>query len=105
MTYGHPAGELGDPLFIEDLRNKTVTLYPMKLTVRSHRHDAAALLTPVLKGVQAIVSKTCSILNTIDSKNATFVVELVIPVIVGFIHFCQFRLSSRFNTGRHSPLK
>ena len=86
MAYCHPAWQLGDLLLIEYFRDKAVSLDSMKLSVRSHRHDAATLLTPMLKRMQAIISKACSIFNTIDSKNATFVVELVIPMITTLTH-------------------
>ena len=54
----------------------------MKLSVRSYRYDTAALLTPVLKGMQAIIRKTCSILNTINTKHTTLVMQLVIPITI-----------------------
>ena len=60
---------------VEDLCHETVSLYPMKTAVWTYSNDTAALLTSVLKSMQAIISKACSIINTIDSKNATFVVE------------------------------
>jgi hypothetical protein len=52
----------------------------MKRAVRSYCYNTASLLASVLKRMQAIISKACCILNTIDSKNTTFVVELVIPI-------------------------
>jgi hypothetical protein len=61
----------------------------MELTCRAYGHDSATLLASVLKSMQAIVCKACSIINTIDSKNATFVVELVIPVFITLTH-CFF---------------
>ena len=36
----------------------------------------------LLKSMQAIISKTCSIFYTIDSKNTTLMVELVIPIFI-----------------------
>ena len=82
MADSHLARKLCNLLLIEDLAYETVTLYPMKFTFCVNCHDTAALLTSVLKGVQAVISKACSILNTVDSKYTTLVVELVIPIIV-----------------------
>jgi hypothetical protein len=52
----------------------------MERAVRSYCYNAASLLASVLKGMQTIVSKACCIIYTIDSKNTTLVVELVIPI-------------------------
>jgi hypothetical protein len=52
----------------------------MERTVRSYCYNAASLLASVLKCMQAIISKACCILYTIDSKNTTLVVELIIPI-------------------------
>ena len=63
----------------------------MKLAVFGvHGHDAAALLASVLKGVQAVICEACSVFNSVDSKDATFVVELVVSVFT-LTHFCSFR--------------
>ena len=80
MTDGHSSGKFLDLLFIEDLCHQTVALDPVKLSVRIHSDYSTSLLSPVLKSVQAIIRKTCSILHAIDSKNTTLVVELIIPV-------------------------
>lgn len=82
VTDGHLSRKLSHLLLIEHLGDKSVTLYSMELSVSVYGHDAATLLTSVLKGVQSVICKTGCILNTIDSKDATFVVELVIPVSV-----------------------
>ena len=87
MADSHLARKLSDSLLVEDLAYETVTLYPMKFTCCVNCHDTAALLTSVLKGVQAVISKACSILNTVDSKYTTLVVELVISVFVTITHF------------------
>ena len=89
MTDRHTARKLGDLLLIEHLVHESVTLYSMELTCWAYSHDSATLLASVLKSMQAIISKACSIINTIDSKNATFVVELVIPVFITLTH-CFF---------------
>jgi len=65
---------------IEDLDDETVTLDSVEFSVRTNSNDTATLLTSVLKSMQTIISKACSILNTIDSKNTTFVMDLVIPI-------------------------
>jgi len=52
----------------------------MKDTLGINGHYTASLLTSVLEGMQAIICKTCSILNTIDTKHTTLVVRLVIPI-------------------------
>ena len=83
-------------MLIEDLGNKPVSLYPMELAVRCNRHNAAALLTSVLKRMQAIISKACSILNTIDSKYTTLVMQLIvsITIITTLTHFLTSALTS-----------
>ena len=42
--------------------------------------------------MQALISKACSILNTVDSKHATLMVKLVIPVFVTITHFVRFNI-------------
>ena len=84
MTDGHLAGKLRHPLFVEDFGHKTISLDSMEFTNTIDSHDTAALLSSVLKSVQAIVSQTCSIFHTIDSKHTTLVMRLVIPII--FFH-------------------
>ena len=87
MTDRHTARKLGDLLLIEHLVHKSVTLYSMELTCWAYGHDSATLLASVLKRMQAIISKACCIFNSIYSKDATFVVELVISVFVTITHF------------------
>ena len=58
----------------------------MKLSVRRHRHNSAALLTSVLKGVQAIICQACSILNTIYAKHTTLMMQLVISKFTTLTH-------------------
>jgi hypothetical protein len=89
VTYCHLTWKKVHLGFIEDFRYKTVSLYSVECTIRAYGNDTATLLTSVLKSMQAIISKACSIINTIDSKNATFVVELVIPVFITLTH-CFF---------------
>ena len=90
MTYRHPARKFRDLGFIEDLCHKSVTLDSVEDTFIIYGHDAATLLSSVLKGVQAVVSQACSILNTVDSKHSTLMVELIIPVFVTIAHFVRF---------------
>ena len=95
MANSHLARKLCNLLLIEDLAHETVTLYPMKLTFCVNCHDTATLLTSVLKGVQAVISHACSILNTVDSKHTTLVVKFVIPIIIFTLtHFVVRFLSS-----------
>jgi hypothetical protein len=54
----------------------------VEFTLRVNRNNTTTLLTSVLKSVQAIISKACSILYTIDAKHTTLMVQLVIPIIV-----------------------
>ena len=86
MTYGHLARQLCQLLLVEHFRHQTISLYPMELSVRGHRHNAASLLSSVLKGVQAIISQACCILNTIYAKHTTLVMQLVIPEFVTLTH-------------------
>jgi len=58
----------------------------MKLAFLVYRHNAAALLTSVLKGVQAIICQACRILNTIYAKHTTLMMQLVIPEFVTLTH-------------------
>ena len=58
----------------------------MELSVRRHRHNAAALLSSVLKGVQAIICQACSILNTIYAKHTTLVMQLVVSEFTTLTH-------------------
>ena len=62
----------------------------MEKTVSIYCNYAAALLASVLKGMQSVIRKTCSILNAIDSKYSTLMVRLVIPVFVTLTHFVRF---------------
>ena len=82
MTDCHLSRQQRYLLFTEDLIYESVTLYSMKCTIIVDGHDSAALLTSMLKGVQAIVSKACSILNTIYSNYTTFVMQLVISILI-----------------------
>ena len=83
---------------VEDLCHETVSLYPMKTAVWTYSNDTAALLTSVLKSMQAIISKACSIINTIDSKNTALVVELVISVFITITHFFVLYYCQLFST-------
>ena len=87
MTDRHLTGKLSDSPLVNHLTYKAFTLYSMEGSLCVNGHDTTTLLTSVLKGVQAIISKACSILNTVDSKHATLMVELVIPVFVTITHF------------------
>ena len=87
MADRHLTRKLSYGLLVKDLTYKAFTLYSMEGSFVVNGHDTATLLTSVLKGVQAIISKACSILNTVDSKHATLMVELVIPVFVTITHF------------------
>ena len=99
MAYSHLAGELCDLLLIENLIDKTLALYTVKFTFGVNGYDSATLLTSVLKGVQAIVSQACSILDTVDSKHTTFVVEFVVSIFFTITHFSSFSLSFRATGG------
>jgi len=65
----------------------------MENALRIYCNDAASLLSPVLKSMQAIVSKACSIFNTIYSENATLMVKFVVSVITTLTHFLTFALT------------
>jgi hypothetical protein len=80
MTDSHLTRKKIHLRFIENFGHKSVTLDSMERAVRSYCYNAASLLASVLKCMQTIVSKACCILNTIDSKNTTLVMELVIPI-------------------------
>ena len=58
----------------------------MKLAFLVYRHNTTALLSPVLKGVQAIISQACCILNTIYSKHTTLVMQLVFSEFTTLTH-------------------
>ena len=75
--------------FIEDFCHKAVALYSVKISIRAYSNYTATLLTSVLKSMQAIISQACCIFNSIYSKDATFVVELVISVFVTITHFIR----------------
>jgi hypothetical protein len=80
MTDCHTARELGDLLLIEHLIHESVTFYSMEFPCRVYGYDSTSLLTSVLKSMQAIISKACSIINTIDSKYTTLVMKLVFSI-------------------------
>jgi hypothetical protein len=82
MTDCHRSLKTSYLLLIEDLCHETITLNSMKITMRIDSHYTTTLLTSVLKGVQAIISKACSILNTIYSKHTTLMVEFVISITI-----------------------
>ena len=84
---GHTPRKLGQLLFIEHLAYKSVSFNPVELTCRSYSNDTASLLASMLESVQAVICQAGGIIDTIYSKNATFVVELVIPVTVTLTHF------------------
>lgn len=81
MTYGHLAWQLGHLLLVEDFCDKSVAFDSMELAVFGvYGHNAATLLASVLKGVEAVICKACCVFNTIDAKDSTLVVELVVSV-------------------------
>ena len=91
VANGHLTLKLSHLRLVEDLSHETFASCSVEATFSVNSHDTATLLTTMLKGVQAIISKACSILNTIDSKHTTLVVKLVIPIIVFTLtHCCSF---------------
>ena len=100
MADGHLTLKLSHLHLIEDLCHKTFASCSMKVSRGVNSHDTATLLSTMLKGVQAIVSQACCILNTIDSKHTTLMVQLVIPIIVFTLtHCCSFFISSPIKSG------
>ena len=88
VTDGHLARKLCHLSLVEDLCNETFALDSVEISISVNSHDTATLLSSVLKGVQAVVSQACSILNTVDSKNTTLVMKLVIPInVITLTHF------------------
>ena len=91
MADGHSSRKQFHPLLVEDLCNKTVTLYPMEETLRVYSYDTAALLSSVLKSMKAVISQAGCILNAIDTEYTTLMVDLVVPIIiVTLTHFVRF---------------
>jgi hypothetical protein len=104
MTDCHLAGEFCQVALIEDLCDNTLTLDTMKNTISVYCYNTAALLSSVLKGVQTIICKACSVLYTIDSKHTTFVVKLVVSVFVTITHFAvRFYLSILYHQHLGAP--
>jgi hypothetical protein len=98
MADSHLAGKKVHLRLIEDLGHKTVSLDPMKTTFVVYGNDTATLLSSVLKSMKAIVSKACCIFNSIDTKYATLVVQLVISIILTIAHFL-FLINPRLTRG------
>ena len=91
MTYGHLSWKIFKFLLIEDLSHKTITLHAMKNTFRINCRNTTALLSAMLKSVQAIICKACSIFYAIYSKYTAFVVQLIVSIFT-ITHFLKIKI-------------
>lgn len=89
MAYCHCAGEFAHLLFVEDLAYQAVSFDSVEFACRAYCNDAAALLASMLKGMQAIVCQAGGVFYSVDSEDATFMVEFVVSEFVTLTHiFC-----------------
>ena len=74
---------------VTGILNGTTNFILTKMITENMSFEAALKLAQELGYAEKdpTVSKACSILNTVDSKHATLMVELVIPVFVTITHF------------------
>ena len=82
MTDRHLSRQHADLLLVEHFIYQSVALDSVEKSIIINGYDTATLLSSVLKGVQAVISKACSILNTIYTKHTTLVVKLVVSEII-----------------------
>ena len=82
MTDGHLSWQPSQFLLIEHLIYKAVSLDSVECTLIVNGYDTAALLSSMLKGVQAIICKACSILNSVYTKHTTLVMQLVVSELI-----------------------
>jgi hypothetical protein len=78
MADSHLALKLCHLFLIEDFSHETFTSDSIESAIIIYGNDTAALLTSMLKRMQAIVSKACCIFNTIYTYYSTLMVKLVI---------------------------
>ena len=82
MTDGHVSWKQTHLLLVEHLGHETVTLDPVEKTFRVNSHDTAALLPPVLEGMQTVICQIRSIRHTINSKYTTLVMQFVVSITI-----------------------
>ena len=95
MADSHASCKHCELCLIKDLIHEALTSHTVKLTIISDSNNTASLLTSVLESMQTIIRKTCCIIYTIDSKNTTLMVKLVIPEFI--VTLTHFRFYFRFS--------
>ena len=82
VTDSHLSWQHSQLLLIEHLIYKAVSLDSVECTLIINCYDTATLLSSMLKGVQAIICKACSILNTVYTNHTTLVMKLVVSELI-----------------------
>ena len=102
MADSHLTLKMSHLRLIENFSHKTFASCSMEVSLCVHCHDAATLLTTMLKCMKAIIGKTCRIFNSIDAYNSTLMMELVIPVfVVTLTHYLLLLYQIPGRTGDH----
>ena len=82
MADAGAAGKAGEDLPVEDVLHQALALVEGKLPVRAHGGDAAALLSPVLQGLQRQEGMGGGVVHPKEAHDAALLVQFT--VLKGF---------------------